>query len=125
MGWHPDAAKRNFWPFNYKAGDLVVPAQKKATYHRERQKNWLDSYERVKRELKEKGIDIRFAEVTGGERADIVVDQQIQRRLDECMSKMRAHKRQAEEYEAFTRAFTLNEHQELELTVDDINYFGL
>ncbi|MCH7761990.1 hypothetical protein IIA15_11425 [candidate division TA06 bacterium] len=113
------------WKFEYMAKDLIETTQKKIQYHREREKTWNTDYLKALDDLKELGVDIRTYQVTGGEMADIVVDPQRKEYLQLCFNKKEDHRKEAEAYEMYLRAFELNKEEKLVLGVEDIFYFGL
>jgi hypothetical protein len=63
--------------------------------------------------------------VTGGNRLDMHIAPELQRRYTECTEKLKEHRARHDDYERWLRMFDLNPDAKVALDVDDIAFFGL
>lgn len=118
-------AHRHEWTFHYKALDVAAAASERAAYHSLRERTWLDTLDQAERDLREKGVDFRDREVTGGNRIEAVVDPELSNRVNECRQKVEHHRRKGEEYQAYAVVLGAHPDDQLHLAVDDVQFFGL
>jgi hypothetical protein len=117
--------QRTTWKFAYRGADLIAPTQEKVDYHRERLDWWTKEQDYTVEEVRGKGIVLHEQPMTGGYRAQVLIDPTYQQRLDECAAKVQEHRRELEVYEMYLRAFQLNRDDLLQLDAEDLRYFGL
>lgn len=117
-------SQRSHWHFLFSGKEVAEAAAKKATYHRERLEFWKLEADLAESKLREKGVEFRSYPVTGGEQLNVVLDTDLQKRLQECKSKVRDHETELRRYELWGVACA-RVHGELGLDCDDIEYFGL
>jgi hypothetical protein len=132
--------KRDEWTFRYRGKALLAATQAKIEHHDGRFVWWEKEKNTAETELREKGITIEMRERPGTRLVPdqaafsayaargvpiVQLDPERQRHLQECHDKMDEHARRAQEYRVFARAFELNQDAELDLTVADIQFFGL
>lgn len=119
-------AQRNDWKFDYRIEEVRKAAAERARYHQQRETHWNEEQAKVEAELQEKGIEIRSHEITGGRRAEVVIDAPLAKRLDECQSKIASHQGQAEEYAGWERVLAVQrQNNRLFLDHQDVRFFGL
>jgi hypothetical protein len=123
---------RSTWKFPFGITDVRDAANVKASYHREREEYWALDVTEAEKELREKGVDLREFEATGGKQFQAVIDPARAQRLSEAKAKRDSHKAKAEQYEGFVAGLAklqgeagVANNGTLELTIDDIAHFGL
>lgn len=117
--------KRNEWVFRYQISEVGDGAKAQALKHRAREKDWQAEYEKNVIEARAAGIDVREFEVTGGKRADVVIDPTVAKRLGESYQKRDEHRRAAEAFEGWAAVMAAQEAGHLDLHHDDVLFFGL
>lgn len=119
-------SRRNDWRFVFTAEQLKAAAHNKKQNHLLRSSFWEDQYQIAINTAKEKGFEVREYDITGGKRADLVVDTTLQSRVTECYNKRNEHRKLAEEYSQWTGVFASQDPTLLlDLDATDILYFGL
>ncbi len=117
---------RNDWSFDYSSEDLMKAVREKIEHHQTRLEWWEKDREGVKQAIRELGIDLREFPVTGGNRAELVVDPVQLNRLQEILSKIRGHERSLKEYRRYERALAQKQSQvSFALDIEDVQFFGL
>lgn len=116
---------RRNWRFEYACSALPEPAKEKVTHHKKRHAWWGAELAKAETELKEKGLQLRERATSGAARHEMVIDHEYQARVRECCDKVDHHKEAFEAYERYVRAFELCPDIVLELSIDDIAYFGI
>ena len=117
--------KRSGWEFGYSGGVLAAAARNRAAYHREREQWWQTEQDKAEATLRANGLTVREAQVTGGTRADVVLDPHLQARYQECWNKRLEHRRTAEEYDGWDFVLSQNADARLTLNHDDVLYFRI
>ena len=114
------------WQFQYSRDALRKAVDQKILHHIKRIEWWEKEDDKAEAAIKEAGIDIREYAVTGGNRAELVIDPVLLSRFQETQSKIRAHKGNLKEYRRYYRAL---ENQSstvgFQLDIEDIQFFGL
>lgn len=121
-------SQRRDWTFIYTVEEVANAAEAKAKYHAEREAFWEREKEEVVAAIRESGLEVRGHKVTGGERAEVVLDPTLAKRLDECQNKLTGHQSSGEEYRGWhsvLRVAVEREEDRLELDHEDVRYFGL
>lgn len=119
---------RNGWEFEYGIEELADAARVMAAYHTSRLDWWRQEADTTVSKIKEKGIEVREYEVTGGKDAQVVIDPELARRLSECKTKIGKHERKDEEYTSWAEVLaTEQERGARTMTLDheDVLFFGL
>lgn len=116
---------RRDWEFQFTAADVAEGAAKKATYHAQRRDHWAKEVDRVRKEIKESGIDIQSHDVTGGQRHEVRIDPAMARRLSEAESKYQSHDADHDTYLKWERVLRTDPTKHLKLNYDDVLYFDL
>lgn len=121
--------QRNDWTFEYGIEEVKDAAERKVQHHSGRIEFWEKEKQDVLTAIRESGIDIREHEITGGQRAEVVIDPTHQKRLNECQSKITSHKGTLEDFEGWAQVLHSRVMQSdarvLNLDHQDILYFGL
>ena len=97
--------QRTKWTFHYQAEEVRAGAEAKVEHHESRYDFWTGERAAILGQIKETGLDVRNYEVTGGSRADVVIDPTLQKRLTECESKVREHSNAIEDYSRWVAVF--------------------
>lgn len=126
---------RSKWEFEYTAKTLAVAASQQRTFREQRVQFWRDKKEKVILKIKAEGLTIDESITdqllisntkygTSAERgAAIMVDQTMQRDLDECVSKIRAHTDFRKQYDAWVQVLDGNPEARVKLDHDDWMFF--
>jgi hypothetical protein len=121
--------KRLDWQFEYGVEEVMDAARERAAYHRRREDFWTDERQEALTAIQETGVDVREFDVTGGKKAQVVIDPTLSERLNECQAKLATHQDQAEKYEGWTHVLraTVDRGDAVTLKLDheDVRYFGL
>lgn len=110
--------------FAIPANEIREAAETRAEHHRQRQEFWQEQKEEAETEL-QGSLQLRPRQVSGGNKMQAVFDHEKQDRVLECHEKVREHIKKAEGYEAWVKALNFKRGQSLELSIDDVEYFGL
>lgn len=113
------------WTFQYGADVLGEAAKEKREHHEARLLFWETTKAIAEAELRETGISLKDYEVSGGKRIEAIVDQSISNRYNEATERVSSHQFRMDEYARYIRAFAASGSKVFELTVDDMNFFGL
>jgi hypothetical protein len=115
--------------FQFKASEIAAAAGAEANYHETRTVYWqleMDSaYKRVEATI---GARIQQQPITGGWRADVVVDYgdpAASRRLNEAGNKVQRHREAAERFRTDERLYGTQADRVYELSTEDVHYFRL
>lgn len=115
--------------FQFTADWIAKAAFGEAEYHRDRESYWKAEYASAVSRVKETaGVEVRTFPVTGGERADVVVnygDPAAYKRMGEAFDKQQQHRVAAERYETEGRIYGTQGQRTYELSPDDVHYFRL
>lgn len=82
--------------FMFPCEQIAEAAKTEATYHDQRAAWWNGEYEKAVADAQKAGLRIEKFKVTGGERAQMVVDPTLQGRISECEQKRAGHQKLAE-----------------------------
>lgn len=117
---------RSSWLFQYQVARLLEAAQEKEKYHTDRLAFWKDEFDKAVAAAKEKGVEVREYAVTGGMRAEMVIDGTLQNRIDECRSKRERHRLAVTGFSQWVSVLdSQDENKVYDLTMDDALYFGV
>ena len=98
-------------------------------HHSGRRKWWESEYSKAEDQLKEKGFEYRKRQDTYEPGLQIVGDPELAQRAAECRQKVAEHRERNELYETWIRALAARterqSEEELELTINDVVFFGL
>lgn len=118
------------WKFPFTPGEIAEAASRRMEYHEERMVFWGNAREEAKAAIEEKGFEVRDYAVTGGQRAEVVVDPALAQRLGEADRKLKEHNEKTEIYGGWFRVLERASNHPfcpdpLLLDHDDIRFFGL
>lgn len=131
------------WTVQVPAADLRAAATAKREHHEAKLAEWQTRYDEALTLLREKGIEVREAAVQGGgqygrpqmmaarmgdERLgiDLVVDQQMQKEVNDCKAKCDEHSAQVEHYRRWESFFSrAPAAQTFDCDINDFTEFGL
>jgi len=119
-------SKRKDHTFRFTAKQITEAAAGEAKHHDARAAWWNGEFEKAAAEAKTKGVDVRHFQVSGGQRAQIVIDTTLQERINEAERKRSDHQQKAERYKVDAAAYASQpETQDYQLDSDDVMYFRL
>ena len=98
-------SKRKEHTFQFTAEQIAKAAASEAAYHTKRAVWWDGEYNKAAEEAKAKGVEIRHYAVTGGNRAQVVIDPTLQGRIEESSSKRSKHQQSAERFTVEAAAY--------------------
>jgi hypothetical protein len=98
-------SKRSEHTFQFTAGEIAAAAMREAEFHAKRQAWWNAEYQKAATEAKEKGVEVRAYAVSGGERAEMVIDPALQTRINECYGKRLQHQTAADQFRMEAAAY--------------------
>lgn len=117
---------RNEWRFQFSASVISKAAKDEAAYHEERLDWWKIEQERATEQAKAASVVVRKHEVTGGKRVEVVLDPSVSKRLQECESKISAHRAAFDDFKRWADAMSaMQPRQNYDLDPDDVAYFRL
>lgn len=119
----PDEGRAGF-RFVYESEKLKEACQLRSLYHRNRQDFYIEQAATLEAKLREKGVELREQQMTGGPSFAAVVDAEISTELQKARQKRDWHRQEAELYEAYSGAFG-SSTTTYWLTIDDVRYFGI
>jgi hypothetical protein len=126
---HNLTERREIWTFRYKPTEVLAAAKERVKHHAERGKFWTSEYNKAEGQLKKKGFEYREREGSYEHQIEIVGDPELGQRLANCRQKIAEHRKEQELYETWVRALKAKTErqpgEELELTVNDVVFFGL
>lgn len=121
--------RRKVWVFRYKPAEVLAAAQERVRHHTERGEWWTSEYRRAEEQLKEKGFEYRERQGSYESQIQIVGDPELARRVGNCRQKVAEHREKQTLYETWVRALKAKTDrqpgEELELTINDVVFFGL
>lgn len=120
---------RGKWEFEYTAARLSIAAKEKAIHHTERLAWWEKEKEKVMDKVRDVGISVQesiadqYGKTTQGYGPQITVDATLQRELNECQSKITAHRDSLNQYNGWIQVFDAHPEYRLKLDHDDYLFF--
>jgi hypothetical protein len=115
--------------FQFNANIIAEAAEAEAAYHDERVVYWEDRLRVALATVKATiGAKVVESEVTGGKRADVIVDYgdpEAWREYQLAYGKVRTHKEAADRYLTDARLYGTQSVQTYELDSDDVHHFRL
>jgi hypothetical protein len=121
--------RREIWVFRYKPSEVLAAAKDRVKHHIARGKFWMEEHEKAEEQLKKKGFEYRERPTSYEPQVQIVGDPELAQRVAECRRKIAEHRQKQELYETWVRALKAKVDrqpgEELELTINDIVFFGL
>lgn len=118
-------SKRNEHLFQFSGKDISEAATSEAKYHSERATHWNEVYEQAAIEAKTAGVTIKEYDVTGGKRADVIIDTSVGNRLSESVNKRTRHQEQANSFKIESAAYGTQLGRMYELDSSDVIHFRL
>lgn len=125
---------RHEWKFEYTESEILEAVQAKIVHHNKRLAWWQDEFKIAQEELNARGVefkeDTRFSG-NGTHLAQAVasIPQDIQKRLTESGNAVERHTASIEQFALYKRALIhsidLTAGKKLELTTNDLEFFGL
>lgn len=126
--------QRNEWAFDYIASKLAEAAATKREHHKQRLAWWNEQKDAVMAEVKESGIEVceslalAYSNTSAGIGQQVIgpqvmVRNDLQRKLTECHGKLKEHDAKAREYDGWHQVLTANPEARLKLHHDDWLYF--
>lgn len=114
------------WSFSYQAEDLLAASERQAKFHREREAFYTEQATEIEATLREKGVELREQNITGGPRFAAVVDPEIADQLATARQKRDLHASKAKRFEAYSGVFGRPTNTtSYSLTIEDVDYFAL
>lgn len=117
--------KRNEHLFQFDGKQISEAAMAEHDYHTQRFQWWTGEYALAVVKAKAAGVEIREHDVTGGKRAEVVLDPSVSARLSECTNKVASHRAAADRFQIEAAAYGTQPGRSYELQPDDVIYFRL
>lgn len=119
---------RDKWDFEFTASKLAEAATSKKSFHESRLEFWTKAKAKVMDEVKESGIEVSESEAgsnysKSGFAPQVMVRNDLQKRLTECHNKIQEHHNKINEYGGWIQVLTANAESRLKLNSDDYLYF--
>ncbi len=90
---------------------------------------WDEEYTKAEKQLKKKGFEYRDRQSSYETQVEIVGDPELAQRVADCRRKIGEHREMQKLYETWVRALEAKTErqpgEELELTINDVVFFGL
>ena len=123
---------RNDWKFEYTASKLAEAAQAKVDWHTERLVWWRNKKNEVFAIIRKEGIEVdekispafqspKSRDYDRG--AQVMVRNDLQKDLDECMEKLSAHTQRLNEYSGWQQVLAANPESRQSLDINDCLFF--
>jgi hypothetical protein len=123
---------RKEWKFEYTANKLAEAAQAKVNWHTERLEWWRNKKNEVFATIRKEGIEVdekislafqnpKSRDYDRG--AQVMVRNDLQKDLDECMDKLSAHTQRLNEYAGWQQVLAANPESRQALDIDDWLFF--
>ena len=125
-----DTTKRDGWTFAYSTAELLRASQERVAHHTERLEHWTTERDAREEKLRAEGIDIRAAVRAGVANSTAyygqpTLDADLLHALQEAQERVDFHTERQEAFARWVRALQHDEDRTRELTVQDIEFFGL
>jgi hypothetical protein len=117
--------RRNEHVFQFSGEQIAAAARAEHKYHRDRGQWWKSEQERAIAAAKEKGVEVREYDVTGGKSLQIVLDPSLDKRLSVCANKINSHWAAADRFKIEADCYVTQGSRTFELHPDDAVYFRL
>ena len=132
------SGNRDEWEFEYTANKLAAGAKAQHAYRLSRIEAWKAEKAKIISEIKEGGLEIsesvaekmvassasnNYNATRGLHGPQVLVRDDLQRKLTECHMKIQEHQQTADEYEGWIQVLSANPEQRLKLTQADWLYF--
>ena len=123
---------RNDWTFEYRSDELAGAAEKKLAYHRERLAFWQAKRTEVMDRIRAEGLELdeKIAVGYSNPKArdwqrgnQVMVRNDLQKDLDECLEKLEWHTRQRDEYDAWHQVLSCQHGRAQQLDHQDWLFF--
>jgi hypothetical protein len=121
--------KRTEWTFEYTASKLSEAAQVKRDHRKARLEWWESKRSEVMSEVKDSGLEVSeslamdYSKTSPGVGPQVMVRNDLQRKLTECYGKIKEHAEAMRQYEGWRQVFAANPESRLSLQYDDWLYF--
>lgn len=117
--------KRSEHLFQFTGLQISAAASAECEYHRERIVFWEAEQTKAVEKAKSAGVEVREYDVTGGKRADVILDPSVSNRLTECANKLHSHRRAADEFQIEAACYGTQPERSYELHPDDVIHFRI
>jgi hypothetical protein len=128
-------SKRSTHCFAFMGSAIAKAATAEAEYHEQRLAYWKAEYESAVAKAKAAesavakakaaGLQVREYDVTGGKRAEMVIDPALQGRIRESTNKVHSHRIAAEHLRVEASSYATQGDRQYELDGEDVVYFRL
>lgn len=126
--------KRGEWEFEYTASKLAEGAVEQKIFRLNRVNVWTEAKNKLMEEIRESGLEVtesmaaamssQYQFGNGGAGAPTIhVKQDLQKKLQECFTKIQDHSQAAAEYGGWYQVLSANPESRLKLTQADWLYF--
>jgi hypothetical protein len=111
--------------FRYLGQQIAAACTAEVEYHEERIRFWENARDGAIAACKSAGFTVKEHAISGGKRAEMVIDQTFQRRVDEAVSKVSSHQSARDRYRIEAGAYGAQPSGYFDLDPDDVVYFRL
>jgi hypothetical protein len=118
-------SKRASHLFQFAGKRISTAAERESEYHAERLKFWTAEHRQAIDKARAAGLEVHEYPVTGGVRAEMVVDPTLQGRINECANKIHLHRKMADQLQIESACYGTQPERMYELEPDDVVYFRL
>lgn len=120
--------QRKEWTFEYTASKLAEAAQSKKAHHLARLDWWKSTKDETMSEVRASGIEVSESAAsaqysTANMGPQVMVRNDLQRKLTECHTKIQTHEAMVREYDGWLQVLNANPENRLSLHHDDWLYF--
>jgi ribosome-associated translation inhibitor RaiA len=121
--------RRQEWVFRYRLAEVFAAAKERVEHHIARGEWWTKEGNKAEAQLRKRGFEYRERPTSYESEVQIVGDPELALRAAECRRKIAEHREQQMKYETWVRVLKRQTKRqaggELELTINDIVFFGL
>jgi len=117
--------KRQEHLFQFTGKQISRAARTEHDYHIERMEWWKIEQKKAIEATKEKGVEVREYDITGGKAVQVITDPSLSMRLTDCANKLNSHRKAADDFKIQADCYGTQPERTYELQPDDVIYFRL
>jgi hypothetical protein len=118
-------SNRSSHTFQFSGRAISEAARVESDYRLSRAKWWAGEYEAAVGKAQQAGLRVEKYQITGGTRAQMVIDPTLQARISECESKRSEHQRMGDQLAIEAATYATQPDRMYELNSEDVMHWRL